>query len=258
LRFPNDALQQAGFWYDIRYCLRMYKQFVGLCILCTISFHGKCQFFSGLDLCMYDNSPFSISMDNMPFTSPSNRIILNNLLPGAHFIKITANPSGKWPKGYGNAFFTGIISIPYNARILAFIDEYRGFQVSDIISSIPFPETNTGFYQRTFVQDADFYKYPKYNLTDSTAFFLLKEKLKESNTSSERLIILKRSLIPNKVSTTEIRELIRFLDFDKERLEFATYAYYFTSDREDYYLLKDSFIFPGTVKELYQKTYHLY
>ena len=162
---------------------------------------------------------------------------------------------GKWDNKTENIIFSGLISIPYNAKIYAIIDEFNKFQVLKITPFEKVLEGNSSLFENKEINDLD---YVQYNLLDTISFQKLQNDLIEITPSSKRLLFLKKSLTPQKVNTAAVKYLLKYLDFDQEKLEFSLYAYYFTVDRQNYHQLKYSFIFPGTAKELFDKTINLY
>ncbi|HEX8545798.1 MAG TPA: DUF4476 domain-containing protein [Cytophagaceae bacterium] len=212
--------------------------------------NSSANLFSQLDLRMFDDGQFTLVIDNQPYNTPSNRFFLKNLLPGNHFLQVTRTLSHSGPfNNYGSPYFySGLISVPYNVKIQAFIDSYR---VLNVISIVPFGCGDDPLdYNVPLASNSDNIFDRKFILQDSTSYKELMNYVQSQGSSRVRLVALKRAIIPNKIASIQVAELMKLLDFDSERLEFARFAYYFTADRYNYFRVRDSFIFSSTANEL--------
>jgi len=67
---------------------------------------------------------------------------------------------------------------------------------------------------------------------------------------TERLKIAKNAVAQGSMSSKEIAEITKLFSFESSRLEFAKYAYDYTTDKINYVVVQDAFQFSSSVSEL--------
>jgi hypothetical protein len=67
---------------------------------------------------------------------------------------------------------------------------------------------------------------------------------------SDRLVIAKQMVRDRLLSADQVRRLVLSFSFERSRLEIAKFAYRFTFDKANYYVVNDSFTFGSSVREL--------
>ncbi len=81
-------------------------------------------------------------------------------------------------------------------------------------------------------------------------FEQLKQQLRRESFDNRKLDIVKSALLQNRVSADQVKDLARQFDFERSKLEFAKYAYRFTTDRSNYFIVNDVFDFGNSKTEL--------
>jgi hypothetical protein len=85
---------------------------------------------------------------------------------------------------------------------------------------------------------------------DQNSFQQLKRTVQNESFDDNRLSIL-RSVLPNNgISTAQVRELIQLMSFEQNKLELAKFAYRYTTDRNNYFMVNDLFSFGNSKREL--------
>ncbi len=85
---------------------------------------------------------------------------------------------------------------------------------------------------------------------DYQKFQQLKQSVERSNFDDNRMDLL-RSVIPNNAFTAQqIKELVQLMSFEQKKLELAKYAYRYTTDRGNYFVVNDAFNFGTSKTEL--------
>lgn len=74
--------------------------------------------------------------------------------------------------------------------------------------------------------------------------------IKKQSFDTERLKIAKNAVTQGNMLSSEIAEITKLFSFESSRLEFAKYAYTFTTDKKNYVLVQDAFQFSSSTSEL--------
>lgn len=190
--------------------------------------------FSRLHLKMADSSRFVMVIDNIPYTHPANSFTLQ-LLPGMHLIRVQRP---------GDLFtlYDGLVELPPNTAAYAYIDYLRNFRVYHLS---PFTGTGTGRY----FPEPDISMAPVKGM-NALAFYNLKSTLYNTNTSAEKLAIAENAVSQHTVSCGQLAELLRLIEFESHRIELAIFAYPFAIDQDNYRIIRKSFSFESSMKEV--------
>ncbi len=78
----------------------------------------------------------------------------------------------------------------------------------------------------------------------------LKSAIEQEDFSDSKLNVAKQALKNKCVTVSQVRELMKLFDFEDKKLEFAKYAYNYTYDIGNYYLINQDFDFSSTKKKL--------
>jgi len=81
-------------------------------------------------------------------------------------------------------------------------------------------------------------------------FNRVKETIASKSLEDSKLTIAKQVTSSNCLFASEVREIMKLFLFETTRLEYAKYAYRYTYDIGNYYLLNDSFTFESSIEEL--------
>lgn len=84
----------------------------------------------------------------------------------------------------------------------------------------------------------------------SQAFAAAQKSINNQGFDESRLKVAKQVISANCMSVAQIAQVLDIFGFEKTKLDFAKYAYDFTSDPNNYFMLNDSFGFSSTVDEL--------
>lgn len=74
--------------------------------------------------------------------------------------------------------------------------------------------------------------------------------IRKQSFDTERLKIAKNAVASGSYNSREISEITRLFSFESTRLEFAKFAYRYTTDPKNYVLVQDAFTFSSSVSEL--------
>lgn len=85
---------------------------------------------------------------------------------------------------------------------------------------------------------------------DNNSFQQLKRSVQNESFDNNKLEMLKNALTRNAVSSSQVRELMQLMSFENNKLELAKYAYRYTVDRNNYFIVSDAFSFSNSRSEL--------
>jgi hypothetical protein len=79
---------------------------------------------------------------------------------------------------------------------------------------------------------------------------MLKASVRSKSFESAKLEICKQALYSNKVTSSQVAQLLDLMTFESSKLELAKFAYGRTVDKGNYYLVNNSFTFGSSISEL--------
>lgn len=85
---------------------------------------------------------------------------------------------------------------------------------------------------------------------DYQRFQQLKQSVERSNFDKDKMELLQSVLPNNPVSAQQVKELAYLLSFEQGRLDLAKFAYRYTTDRSNYFVVNDVFNFGNSKTEL--------
>lgn len=84
----------------------------------------------------------------------------------------------------------------------------------------------------------------------ASAFQNLKHAINNAWFDRSRLQIAKQAIAANGISARQVLELMYLLDFESSRLDLAKFAYEFTFDRQNYFVVNNGFDFDSSIGHL--------
>lgn len=151
--------------------------------------------------------------------------------------------------------YNGTLFLSHNERIVA---QVNGFGKFSIIQKMQIQEIN--WYTTVVVNDpytGNSYPgmtypgnpYPGYNVNNNTYYQFL-SSFKNEPMDSNKLRMAKNYVSTNTLTAEQIAGINREFSFDSNRLEFAKHAYTTCYDKNNYFLLKDTFTFSSNYNSL--------
>ena len=238
---------------------------LALSILFSItSIASRFQNRSILEFKLWDNSRFSVEIDNKTYPSKVRHFRVENLRAGDHYIKVIKRTQR--PNGFiSQVIFKGKVRIKARSIITAKITRHRVF---DIIRIRPLHRSHSnhgvnshhghhgsygvnshgsvGVNSHSYTSEHDFVE-----VMSMHHFSILKETIKRSSFDSKRIEIAKYAVMDNMFRSTQILELMELLSFESHRLELAKFAYRSTVDTENYFTVNSAFSFGSSITALY-------
>ena len=231
-----------------------------------------------LSISSMSNMPLRVMIDGQRIKDNDANIRISNLSPGYHRVQIYRVNNNNQRRQYGNNNQQG--QLIYNGTV-----NVRNGMHTDIIIN-RFGRVFTDEQPIDNRYDTDWNDNGGWNNQDSRngnggwnnqdnrnnnannsgtwgqsmsneRFQQLKQTVQRESFDDNRLDILKSVLPNNYMSASQVRELAQLFSFEQNKLELAKFAYRYTSDRGNYFIINDVFSFGTSKTELtrYISTY---
>jgi Domain of unknown function (DUF4476) len=208
------------------------------------------------------NRPIRVMIDGQWIQDQSNEIRLSHLRPGMHTVQIYAtNRNNRWDRdnrGRGNNRNGDLIyNVNLNIRsgmhtdILinrfgkVFVDEQTIDSRWDDNWNNGGNNGNGGWNNNGGWNGGRFGQ-----PMDNNSFQQLKQMIEKEAFDDNKLTLLRTVLPNNGISSSQVRELMQQMSFEQNKLELAKFAYRFTTDRNNYFMVNDVFNFSHSKNEL--------
>jgi hypothetical protein len=264
----------------------------GLSFLSNVLFaHGNCStssYKSDLNIKMWDNSSFIITIDHSPARKTRN-FSLKNIAPGNHFVKIVKKKRNHPNYGHGHGhhnggfvetIFKGNIKVPAKRKVFVSVEGKNGLNFKFFKKYNQNHHHNNGHNHNNNNNgnhhangngygSSNHYnewdsgcEQPNYNgaghyggsygpvVMSNNNFNRLMDILKKEHFDDDRLSIAKQALLSNNMNVNQVSAIMDQFTFDHSKLDFAKSAYRKTLDRENYFVINGKFTFSSSVSDL--------
>lgn len=233
------------------------------------------QWSSTFNLRLQNNAKFIAWLDGRQVSQPTNRIVVENLRPGKHHLKI-AVVSHQYGVKYTNLVFNSFMKIAPNRTVSATINHLgdliieKSFAMNqtqhpnctdDSYHSWHHPHDNTYNYHPS--------NYPSYNtepappvscnlpgnyqpVADAVTFQQLKDAITNASFESTKLSVLKQASTYYFFTTNQVRELVSLFSFESTKLDVAKMLYDKTTDKQNYFNISQAFSYSSSTDALAQ------
>ena len=230
--------QNIKFWEEIN----MKKVLLTLYVLFRILLVEGSHLNSELILKTQTGAYFTTALNNSFYNSPVQSLHLTQIEPGRHSLRINeVKFNGRMHNWFEHLIYNGFIDIPAATRVTAVIDSYGRLVITNLIPLIP-PVLVT------------YYNYPSvsypYGYMVPSAFENLKNIVRNQSFDSSKLKIAKQAIAANNVRTEQVLQLMDLLTFESYKLDLAKFAYQYTVDKQNYFMLYDGFTFQSSINQL--------
>ncbi len=209
---------------------------------------------SRLSISTAGNADIRIMIDGKKYPANSNALLLNHVNSGPHNVKIfrLTNERNRGQVYFKNSRYQLIYSntlylkpqyhtdIAINRFGKVFIDEQllsNGYYEED---EDDWGVDNNDQYNNNYNRRA----------MDNTAFQQLKQAVEKESFDNTRMKIAKQFMAMNYFNTAQVKQLVELFSFENNRLDMAKYAYDFTVDKGNYYVVNDAFSFSNSKEAL--------
>ncbi len=208
---------------------------------------------SKLSISASGNADIRVMVDGVRYTSNGRDIVISNLRNGNHTVKIFRagndrnryngnNRGNGYQLVYSNNLFIKPqyhVDITINRFGKAFVDEQMissGYNDDDDDWGV---DNNDQYYDRS-----------SRRVMDKAVFDQFKQTLRNEVFEDARLQIAKQFVGTNYFNTAQVKEMLSLFVFEENKLALAKYAYDFTVDKGNYFIVNDAFIFSENKESL--------
>ncbi len=227
----------------------MKKVIAGLALQFAGGFAGALNHQSELTVSGTGRNLVSVSIDNSPFVNYRATVDFAAVEPGYHYMvvykrePVRAGHSHNYKKFTDKIVYNGYIEIPAASRVTGITDNYDRLAIS-IQPLYAGPEH---FYNNDCVNTV---YTPVPMCMSATAFAELKNVIANRSFDSSKLEVAKQAIASNPVSSAQLAELMNMLSFESGKLELAEAGYASVIDRQNFFLVNNSFSFESSISEL--------
>ncbi|HNW98084.1 MAG TPA: DUF4476 domain-containing protein [Bacteroidales bacterium] len=210
---------------------------------------------SELHLKLYNNCPFFVKIDNVPYNNISSAFKLN-LKPGKHSLSVFVLNH----VGFNTVpikIFSGKINIIPNMKIYSIISRHGHYKVIYQINRLNPDDSynNDGFEYGNFSEEGyndDMYSEPDntpYSISDAD-FISCLSTINNSTFESSKVKIATEAINSNYFTSTQILQILKCFTFESSKLEIAKLAYQKVIDKENFFKVNEAFSFDSSIDEL--------
>ncbi len=196
---------------------------------------------SDLKLQLFNHTNMLVEFDHVRYQNPTRAFCINDVEPGTHHLTIyKMREPGYYYYAPPVLMFTGCIEVPASSIISAIISPYHEFDIMSVIAKCNNPVSYNNYNPSPVHQ---------YGMCASE-FESLKRSIENKSFDNTRLTIAKQVIKGNYLTSRQIADLVNLMTFESTKLSLAKYAYRYTVDPENYYVLNDVFTFESSIDEL--------
>ncbi len=192
-----------------------------------------------------------ILVDGNNYSNRGNKeeVVISNLRPGYHAIKVYQQKNNN-SNGRRNG---SSMQLVYDANVYV----RPQYHIDIVINR----------FGRAFVDERQmtgtYYDYNEYDNNNdwgnnnnymqqmsSRTFDQFKQSLRNESFDNTRLVLAKQTIAANYFSTAQVKDLLQLFSFENNKLDVAEYAYKYTVDKNNYFMLNDAFAYSGSKEEL--------
>jgi hypothetical protein len=213
------------------------------------------------------NTPIRVVLNGRILEDRNNTVYINNIFPGTHRIQIYSmrfnnrdRSPGRGNRSQGELIYNGTISARRGMITDIIISRFgRVFIDEQPVNEWWDDDRNNGGWNNGGWNNSGWNNGNGYPGGTSNGwgqpmndqnFRQLKQMVQQETFDDRRLELLRSALPDNAVSSNQVLELMQILSFEKNKLELAKFAYRYTTDRNNYFLVQDGLLFSNSKAEL--------
>ena len=214
-------------------------------------------FRSKLNIRTFNDRSIIVEIDRINYNNPSREIIINDLAPGDHKIKIwtVGGQHHNCGLGAGNfrLIYNGFITIPTRSKVTAVLTYQNILKITEIdpLQGNYHQECNNAGVPSGYGYCGNYYgNYYTNNNYHNNRFEELKDLVARESFDDTRLDICNEYIRTNPISSEELKELLELITFESNRINLAKYSYRYVNDPGYFYTVYNAFTFNRSVTEL--------
>lgn len=198
-----------------------------------------------LTISSFGNGSLRVMIDGNKYNSNNNDFSVNNINVGYHNIKIYQQKKGFNKKNTYKLIYSGNIMFKEKYHTDIFVNRFGKAFVDEMYIGKGYYGDNVD-WNNNGNGNNDWNDMP--DVISSESFEQLKSAIKKASFDTDKLAVAKQAVGSNYFTSAQIKELMQLFMIDNNKLELAKYAYKFTTDKGNYFILNDAFTF-GTYRQ---------
>ena len=176
--------------------------------------------------------------------------VVNGLIPGRYRL-VVVRPTYRGRQ----MIFSGQVNVPASSVVTAFVGHFNDLRVSArplAYHQGPSYWDRPDCHNNTMVQPVSQCGTPEMMGMRPDVFGMVRNSISRLSFDSDRLALARQAVQQNGCTAAQVADLMLMLSFESSRLDLAKYAFRFTADQQNYFVVYDCFTFSGSVCELQQ------
>jgi hypothetical protein len=217
--------------------------------------------FANLTLSTSYSGQYMFEINGFNYQAQHNTLQLNQLQQGLYNVRILRWKRTFGYQGFWDAVYQGTIQVPGGSNVHAIWSPWYGLQqqVTPLYAQhpglLPPGPQNPGFGHP---QMGHPHMNPNMNQgmhgnmmgMHPNTFQGFIHQLRSASFDNNKVNLAKTAIRNNGISVVQLQQVLRELSFDSNRLDVAKFAYPYTVDRNNYFMLHDSFDFESNAQHL--------
>ena len=195
-----------------------------------------------------DRSPIVVIVDGKCFDIGSNSIMINNLEPTYHDVKVYQRTFNSSVERYGKErdvlFSSSVLLKPRTSLVIA-IDDCGAITMNET-------SMRTRHFGDTWQPGNRYFKPENVysRAIDNNEFDRVLWAISKENFETNRMTSAEQIISGNYFTTAQLKQLLRLFNFESNKLQLAKLGYDKVVDQDNYYSLSDMFSFNSSRDEL--------
>ena len=197
------------------------------------------------------NEQIKVQVDGRQYNmnGRNDDVAINNLAAGYHSVKIYKEDrkrnNGRWSSlSRYKIVFQKSVYLSRGYQLDLMINRFGKVFMDEAV-------LDNNYYNDQFPDEDDDNNWSnQHREMDQQVFNQLKTSLQNESFDNSKLTMAQQAIAANWVSTNQVKQLLEVFSFEDNKLALAKYAYPFTTDRNNYFLLYDTFTYSSSKEAL--------
>lgn len=222
---------------------------------------------SKLSITVVGHQNIQIMVDNNRYQGQENSIVINNLQPGHHTIKVYSSRNNQQRRIWGHHNNLRLI---YSSTVYVRPGYYTGITIDRFGKAVVDQRAirsnrrnddwdgykNDGRYNdrndRYDDRDDRYKGHDDYNrrAVSEQSFTSMVQALRREYSENSRLVLAKQMVEQNYFSAEQVKYMMQLFSFENNKLELAKFAYRKTTDQKNYFVVYDALSYSSSKEQL--------
>lgn len=226
---------------------------------------------SKLSITVVGHQNIQIMVDNNRYQGQENSIVINNLQPGHHTIKVYSSRNNQQRRIWGHnnnirliysstvyvrpGYYTGITIDRFGKAVVdqrAIHSNRRNDDWNDYKNDGHYNDRNDRYDERDDRYNDRYNDRNDHNRRPATeqSFTSMVQSLRREYSENSRLVLAKQIIERNYFSAEQVKYMMQLFSFENNKLELAKIAYRNTTDQRNYFVVYDVLTYSSSKEQL--------